>query len=321
MLTATVDFLEFTVPQVVFYDLVGLLPGGLTARDSGWRGYQCSALVASGKGFVGWSPDREDMGVHVSLGGQALGIFAGLDKRWEDLAGVLSLIRDEWKGHVTRIDVAFDDKEGVLDLERMRQEVKAGNFTTRWKGGHDRWGWGNQAGESLYFGRKGSDAFLCCYDKKEERLAKGHEVKEDHWVRVELRLRRKRADAVAQLWQEVSMDAPRVFEHLAGVLRGYLEFKVPNATDSNKRRWAAAPWWSAFLGHVEKARLTLEKVVRTVQNVMSWVSAQVAPSLALLETALGKDRAWAFVFAETEDGRARWGPRHRAILKASGVAV
>jgi hypothetical protein len=92
MLEATVDFLEFTVPVGAFFDLVELLPGGLVPLDRGWRGYSSSALVASGKGRVAWSVDREDMGVHCSLGGQALGVFAGLDPRWADVPAVLAVL-------------------------------------------------------------------------------------------------------------------------------------------------------------------------------------------------------------------------------------
>jgi DNA relaxase NicK len=159
---------------------------------------------------------------------------------------------------------------------------------------------------------------LRCYDKRRERLNKGHgdEVEGvDHWLRVELQLRRKRADAAARDFQGVKVDPRGVFGHLAGVLRGYLEFKVPSDSDSNKRRWKPAAWWVAFLGYVEKSRLRVEKVVRTIQHVQDWVSFQVAPSLALLEEALGSDRAWSFLFGEAQEGRARWGPKHRAILE------
>jgi phage replication initiation protein len=247
-----------------------------------------------------------------------LGVLAGLDDRWGDVPAVLRVLRDDLGGHVTRLDVAWDDKTGVLDLDVMERAVEAGHFTSRWRGGHTWKGWGaNAGGRTLYFGSSRSDSMLRCYDKRAERLNKGLDVEEEHWVRVEAQFRRKRADAVAELFEGVNERPRRVFAKLAGILRGYIEFKMPNATDSNKRRWEPAGWWLTFLGHVEKARLTLEKVVRTIHHVMDWVSAQVAPSLALLEEALGSDRAWAFLFAEAQEGRSRWGPKHRAILAAS----
>jgi len=324
--TAKVDYLEFTVPAEQFYDVLKVLPG-LIPQDRGWRGYVKSALVASGKGFLGWHPERPEMGVHCSLGAQALGVLAGTDDRWADLPGMLAHLRDRLGGKVTRLDVAWDDQSGLLDVGRIEQEVRDGNFTSRWKGGHVRWGWGNQSGETLNFGYKGSDAMLRIYDKLAERHAKIRDGKADpsevegidHWTRVELQLRRKRADVVAGLFQNVKKDAQAVFIHLAGVLRGYLEFKVPNPHDSNKRRWEPASWWLAFLGWVEKARLVIEQEVRTVDQVREWIATQVAPSLAVLDRALGRERTLAYLTAEMTEARSRLGPRHRAILAASGV--
>jgi len=321
MLEAKIDYLEFTVPADAFYDLVAMFPGGVEPLEYGWRGYAASGLVAGGKGRVGWHIDRPEMGVHVSLGAQALGILAGLDDRWLDLPGMLAVLRDDLGGHVTRLDVAWDDQEGALDLLTVREATKKGNFTTRWKGGYRRDGWGNQEGDTLYFGSRSSDAFLCFYDKRQERLAKGHLVDVDHWVRVELRLRRKRAEAAAAAFQRAKPDQEGVFRHLAGVLRGYLEFKTPNATDSNKRRWKAADWWLAFLGHVSKAKLAVEVVKRTIDHVKGWVWQQVAPSLALIQEVNGSDWLARFVRDAVKDGRARWGPRHDRILKNTREAM
>jgi DNA relaxase NicK len=229
---------------------------------------------------------------------------------------------------VTRLDVAWDDKTeqvtGVLDVDLVRDEVKAGHFTSRWKGGHGRWGWGNQDGETVYFGSGSSDAMLRVYNKRLERIAKGHADQVEgvgHWQRVELQLRRERADAAAELFQGVTRDRARTMRTLAGILRGYLDFKVPSSTDTNRRRWVTAPWWAAFLGFVEKCKLVVERVRRTVETVKAWLSSCAGPSLALVQEALGvvAGRAW---LAETVDqGRARWGAKHRAILAASGLAV
>jgi len=323
VLTASVDWLDFTVPVDKFYDLVRFLPGGLQPLDYGFRGYKSSALVG-GTGRVAWSEDRPDMKVHVMLGSQALATLAGLDDSWKDHAGVLTRVRDDFGGNVTRLDVAWDDKtseaSGLLDLEVMKQAVADEAFTTRWRGGYKRDGWGNQSGDTVYFGSRRSDAMLRAYDKVEERIANNHADQVEgvgHWTRVELQLRRKRADVAAAVFQRVNEDPVGVFRFLAGVLRGYLEFKVPNASDSNKRRWEPAAWWLAFLGHVEKAKLTVEALVRTIQHVKDWLARSVAPSLALVEAVMGKDDGWAWLFRQTDEAKARWGPRHWAIVNAA----
>jgi len=330
MVELGVDYWEFTVPYDNMADLLAVIPCGvepLRNRNGdvvGWRGYTHSGFVAQDKGRVGWSPDDQRMGVHVSLGGEALRVLAALDDRWRDLPSVMAYVLQDLGGHTTRVDLAWDDKEGLLDLDEVGSALAERRFVSRWR----QWqhidsdkltdgGW--VRGDSYYMGSGKSDAQLRCYDKRAERLQKGHDVEADHWVRVELQLRRKRSDAAARLYTSVTTRAGAVMRKLTGVLRGYVEFKQ-QVPDPNKSRWPVAAWWLRFLGWAEKAKLaTVEAEARTVQDVKSWVSAQVAPSLALLEDALGFDRAWAFLFAEAQEGRLRFRARHRAILSASGV--
>jgi len=316
------DYLEFTVPADRQADLLAALPGDVQMLDRGWRGYTNAGLLAGGKGRVGWSPERPEMGCHVSLGSQALDVLGVLDDRWADRPGVVELVQDDLEGHVTRFDAAFDDQGDVLDLDTIERALFAGEYTSRWKGGRVVKGFGgNLGGRTFYLGSPKSDAMLLIYDKAEERAAKGEPFDGDHWVRVELRLRRGRADAAASLFKRARDNASAVMSHLAGVLRGYIEFKVPNATDTNKRRWEPASWWLRFLGFVEKARLPVvaDLQVKTLGDVQNWITAQVSPSLALLEEGMGFDQAWAFLFSEAQEGRHRWKSRHRAILAASGT--
>jgi len=322
------DYLEFTVPYHHKDAVLTGIPGGyeLVKNDKGqpvgWRGYTRSAFIAQGKGRVGWSPDDERMGFHVSLGSQALSVMAGLDADWSDHPGLVGLVLDELGGHLTRVDVAFDDHEGILDLDAIGLALREGRFVSRWRSWQDltssklvdgQW----VMGQTFYMGSKKSDTQLRVYDKRAERLQKGKDVEPGPWVRAELQFRRKRANLVGQLFKTAKQNLEQVRAHLAGVLRGLVEFKAPN-WDTNKQRQAASPWWVEFLEHAEKA--TLAVVVaepRTVDDVKEWVSRQVAPSLALLEDALGFDRAWSFLFQEAQVGRGRYRPRHRAILAAS----
>lgn len=322
MLEAECDYLEFTVPADRRWDLVGVLPGGVEVLSRGWRGYTHSGLLAGGKGRIGWSPERPEMGVHVSLGSQALDVLGVLEDAWAHRPDVVGLIQDGLGGRVTRFDVAFDDFEGALQLDTIEAALYAGHYTSRWKSGRVVRGFGrNQGGRTFYVGSPRSNAMLLVYDKAAERAAKGVAFEGEHWVRVELRLRRERANAAASLFKGIREDAGRVFRHLAGVLRGYIEFKQPNGGDSNKRRWRPAAWWLQFVGHVEKARLAVrERELRTVEDVKGWFSLQVAPSVALLEESMGKAEAWAWILGETEAGRLRWRAKHRAILAASTSA-
>jgi len=180
-------------------------------------------------------------------------------------------------------------------------------------------GFGRSAGgRTFYLGSPLSDSMLLVYDKKQERAAAGVPFEGKHWVRVELRLRRERANVAATLFKGVREDAGRVMRHFAGVLRGYIEFKEPNEGDSNKRRWKPAAWWLEFVGDVEKASLAVrERELATVKDIKKWFSLQVSPSMALLEESMGQVEAWAWLLGAAELGRYRWTARHRAILAAS----
>lgn len=316
---ASIDWLSFTVPFDRLATVLQFIPGGVTWVGRGWLGYSDLGIFGE-TGRLGVSRDRPDMGVHAALGHKALSVLAGLDEFWADLRGVVSWVH-ALGGKVTRLDVAFDDRAGVLDLDTMSEHVRKGWLTSRWRKARRSEGFDlgetGREGYTLEFGRRVSDAFLRCYDKRLERLNAG-EDDPGAWLRVELELKRERADAAAELYK--SGDERGFFRFISSVLLGYLEFKRPSLTDTNKRRWPVAAWWAAFLGTVEKARLTvLEKVRRTVDTVRAWVAHQVAPNLAVVREALGKAEFMAWVDAEAKAGKRRWKARHRAVLAASGV--
>jgi len=325
---AGIDYWEFTVPYDKGWDVLTVFPGGYEQRRNkrgdviGWRGYTNSAHIAQGKGLVGWSPADRRMGVHFSLGSEALRVMAALDPWWQDLPSVMGAVLDELDGHSTRVDVCWDDQTGVLDIDDIERARQAGSFVSRWKDNdyHNSTRKG-VAGATVGFGSPKSDSYLRIYDKRAERLQKGHEVEADHWVRVELQLRRKRADAVARLYATAKENAHAVMVKLAGLLRSMLEFKAPS-TDSNKQRQPIAPWWGRFLGYVEKARLaTVKPEARTVADSQRHVEDQYGATLATIEQALGFDKFWSWAYAVVDDGRARMGPRHKAMLALSGVPV
>jgi len=320
-LTGAIDYWEFTVPHENGEKLGLMFPGGWDLRRNergdlrGWRGYTHSADLAVGSGIVGWSPERHDMGCHVSLSSEALSLLAGNDEAWSDLPGMISFVHDELGGHTTRVDVAFDDQAGLLDLGVIGGALRAGDYVSRWRD----WTYycssrGGILGETYYLGSGRSDTQLRVYDKRAERLQKGHDVEADHWVRCELQLRRGRAVAAAEA---VKSAGARAWSYLAGVLRGMVEFKE-RGTSLQKTRWPVARWWARFLGYVEKVRLVVEKKVKTLADVRSWVTGQVAPSLAVLEKGMGFDGCWSFLYQVAQEGRDRLGARHKLLLKASG---
>ncbi len=148
--------------------------------------------------------------------------------------------------HITQLDVAYDDHTGILDIDRISEDLQKGYFIspmryrtiTRSYTGED------TTGISCQVGSFASKTLIRIYDKALERgISDGQ-----HWVRVELQLRDSRAEEFLRVPLEVG-------EAFAGVILNYLRFVVPENGDSNKSRWKTADYWSAFIGDVGRIHI------------------------------------------------------------------
>ena len=198
---------------------------------------------------------REDMGVWVEMTGQGcrnFEQFTTLPNKWEDLIAFVIGI----SLHITSYDVAFDDHTGVLDIDKIQDDIEENSFVSPcrfWETVR------SSQGKSAYIGSPQSPVRVRIYDKARERgLDDGQ-----HWIRVELQLRDARADKFVRLSHpavavpagmyrktgEVVENIP-IGEAFAGVLLNYLRIVEPCETDSNKSRWQMAEYWANLLGAV-----------------------------------------------------------------------
>ena len=163
---------------------------------------------------------------------------------WADLFGIIR----GGEGHMTRLDIAFDDRTGLLDMQQMKHDRDAANYrsllsyTAEHRSHKDA-----IMGMSLYFGAKGSNTNIRIYDKDAERGGLG-----THWIRVELQLRDAYADTVVK----TGLSIPCIF---SSVLKKYLVFLQPNPTDSNKCRWPVAPYWNTLLEGAQTLTLSCHR--------------------------------------------------------------
>lgn len=189
---------------------------------------------------------RDDMGLCCEMSGQGCRCFedhSTLSLKWQSLFDqILSM---DW--HITRLDVAFDDHTGVLDISKVFDDTKNGAYISRLRcfklelsGKSDT----DVLGQSVTFGSRASNILIRIYDKAAER---GYSDR--HWVRVELQLRDDRAYQFLDVVQSLNIG-----ETFAGVILNYLRFVQP-ADDSNKSRWEMADYWADLVGDVAKIRL------------------------------------------------------------------
>lgn len=312
--TVLVDWLSYTAPAGT--DLTDLLPGAdrldWIDLDHGGFGYPNCRRAGHVAVFYG---ARDEMGIHVSISAQGcreLEAAGLLDPSYiGGWPGLLGWIRaNGWK--ISRLDLALDDRSGLLSIPELADLVRQRAIVTRWRSRSiiESWKPGAvEAGQTIQFGKRASPICLRIYDKAVERGA-GRLPAESTgpWVRVEIEAKQELAGQLAAMFEKWAGAAACV----AGVLRYYLDFKVPDPADSNKRRWLGDPKWRAFLDHVEKIRLGTDPKPRTLAGVLGWLEAQVAPTLALVVFAAGGD------LADLEHlisvGKHRLKPRHLALI-------
>lgn len=145
---------------------------------------------------------------------------------------------------VTRLDVAFDDKTGIICMDKLRSDTRNGNFVSRFIDWEIREG---NKGSSVCHGSDKSEIFLRIYDKALERgYTDGR-----HWIRLELQLRRDRALQFIQLVGDIGTK-------FCGVLVNYVRYVEPDGLDQNKWRWPMLDYWAELCESAVKISLYLK---------------------------------------------------------------
>lgn len=212
--------------------------------------------------------------IYVEMSGQGCRTFETYSKHKSFLKIFRLCVEDPEHYHCSRVDLAFDDWSGAIDLDfvskyslskavvtpfRSSEVTKAALYS------------GRHQPQTVYYGSKSSDIRFRFYNKAAER----NRDDVDHWVRVEAQLRDDRAfkalDTIVA-FKDVSV----VF---LGILNEYLRFVEP-CNDTNKSRWAVADWWSAFLDKVEKIKLITQKTIQyNYLNVRNFVYTNCARAI------------------------------------------
>lgn len=243
------DWVSFTskihsVDNII--EMLGMQDATFT-KTKGAHGYQdrlyydCISIHYNG---------RDDMGVWCEMSGQGCRAYETYGKgNFHEL--FKELISLGYDIHITRVDVAFDDHDYILDMDKLFWDTYNDNFVSKFddseliratKGN-------NPKGITINHGRKGSNTMIRIYNKAVERgLTDG-----SHWIRAELQLRNERAESLARRFAESGEDAIKAI--YLGVIKNYLRYVVPHETDANKWRWEMTDYWSRFVGAAERVQL------------------------------------------------------------------
>ena len=177
-----------------------------------------------------------DMGVCVEMSGQGCRDFETFGTGdWHSIFE--RYVEKRPLVNISRLDVAYDDFDRLLDLDQLISDTFAGNFVSR----NTHWNvQKGSRGATVEHGCRGGSMYIRIYDKKAERRRSDL----DYWVRCELQLRDKLpGNFVEALIQDGVSIETLYFE----VLNNYLRYVQPSESDSNKRRWETAEHWARFL--------------------------------------------------------------------------
>ena len=173
----------------------------------------------------------EDMGVWLELSGQGCRAFETVGHGDYDFL-FRQVLHNPDQMKITRLDVAFDDRIGILDMNTLIADTLCGHYVAKanaWECIQ------SSKGTSVVIGSRQSPVLIRIYDKAAER-----HILDEHWVRVELQLRDERClQFVCQPFD--------IGETFTGVLLNYLRYVVPDPMDSNKWRWPMTDYWCSLI--------------------------------------------------------------------------
>jgi phage replication initiation protein len=264
-----IDYVSFTTQtkgiETVSNFALGWFPS--LEEGGGLLGYK---RTLRGEGITICYDGARDQGIHVQISGEGCQAIQS-HARWEGWRAFLRACYGI--GAIPkRADFAFDEKAGLLSIERMVAALEAEHFTSRYHDWSRRYGRNRKAlrANVLYLGSITSPSCICIYDKQVEQIGKGQEDP-GKWLRVEMRLKQEQAQAA---WDWI--EANETLEGAHALLSDAVQFRVPS-DDTNKARWEVASWWASFLGDCSKSGLEVKRKVRTlVEGVRAFLKQHAA---------------------------------------------
>lgn len=309
-----VDWLTFTVkntsdPHEVIREYLHMEPDLFQEMGFGFNGYTNSYFFNDIR--VNFAPRENaffhDMGVNVVMSGNGCRTFELMSRLGKgDSDSAFPLLFQTLAGNinvnVSRLDIACDDKEDMLDMGEMVRKVQENEINSRMtrRSVVVSWNGTERNGSTVYIGSPSSDFRIRIYDKALEQGEDGH------WVRVEMVLRAEHA----QGFVDQAVVSETVGQLAAQVIND--KFAFIERDDANISRCTVCDWWQLFVDELEAVRLVAREVVQhSVERVSFWIEDQVGPSLAMLFQTMG----WPRIYEIAHDAQRRLSDKQVAIVE------
>jgi phage replication initiation protein len=272
----------------------------------GYSGYNQAYISTSGA-LIAWNKEKPELRLYISLSAKAL------YSQSMELEFIISWAIDR-NGKFTRIDLAKDDYDEILNINEIYEKIKNAEITTRFRNYSVYSGevysmiesgkiGSNVSGKTIYLGNlKDSNTLVRIYDKGAK------EKTNYHWIRVEYQFRRKVANQYCNPSILIDPETGEIakrnnsekiilghyqernFEKIALY---YLRFLDITRGKSNKilhkRHWETSNFWTKFLDTEEKNKIGLPKYKTGLEDLKAWATRSISGLNYLLETAYGQD--------------------------------
>ena len=215
---------------------------------------------------------------------------------------------------ITRIDLAFDDFDGLLDFDLIEYKLNKGEYRSRkrsfsvHKGGSEKTDiktdynvvkTGNVKqellGRTIYLGNPRSTAknivYARFYDKFLQYKAKSQILPEKAeitgiWQRYELVFKRTKAHDLFLNYlfnEEFKNNVDKLYKAALRDMIEFLDVKEIGSVETHKRYWVISPWWDEFLQYNDKLKFSNHEKDADLGRLLKWLMTSVFPNLKVLE--------------------------------------
>ena len=265
---------------------------GISIHDAGYNSYR----------FKGTDSEQEVKGAWLEMSGSGCRAFETWGHgNWQKLLDYAVENVDNITAN--RIDIAYDDFVGYLDMNKIIDDTRKKNFVSKFRSCQIIESFKNDSDETAYtveHGRMKSDTYIRIYDKRLEQNAQEFT---DHWVRNEIMLRHKRALALMMLLSDeyeykdgfriLKSEKKPLNEAYMLIMNNYLRYIEPSDTDTNKWRSPVAAHWKNFSEAVTSYRVSLwsiEKVDYNTGRLDNFVENMASSAIFTYVTIHGVDK-------------------------------
>ena len=237
----------------------------------------------------------------ISMSGSACRHFEARGGSFEELFTFLSQLEGDDDNpemvRFNRCDLAMDDINGFLEIDKLKRKLRAGDFTCPFRSNKENGRRGDEMytldyesnpfdldnpkvidtkyGYSFTLGNHGSSQELQIYDKKAERENKGYNVGIESWIRFEARITSKRCDHMCKELLPEVFETKTFGSFVCSVMAGLIDIKIHDKNMCNTRNKNKLKTWEPyqrFLNSAKKISLPCcqFKVEQTVERSLRW---------------------------------------------------